>query len=200
MNMIFSIGTYFTIPTIERFGRRPILFWSAFMLLLCMIVFVVLQGLPNPTIGRQWGSVAALMVYNFFFGYGWMGPAWLYGPEVAPLKQRHIAGSIGAFGEWLFTFLVVFAGGVALNTVGWKIWLWMLLSCVATLAFVYFMCPEMTGKSLEEIDVLFATEEVKAQLAMQHSNEVSDDASDQEKDKEGVLMVEHAETREGSMV
>lgn len=120
--------------------------------------------------------------------------------QVAPLKQRHIAGSIGAFGEWLFTFLVVFAGGVALNTVGWKIWLWMLLSCAATLAFVYFMCPETTGKSLEEIDILFATDEMKAQLARHHSNDVSDDTSDQEKDKDGVLMVEHVDSRSGSMV
>lgn len=32
----------------------------------------------------------------------------------------------------------------------------MLLSCAAAVPFVYFMCPETTGKSLEEIDLLFA--------------------------------------------
>lgn len=82
MNMGFATGTFFTIWTIERFGRRKILIGSACVLTLCLLVFVVLQGVPNPSTGRQWGSVAMLIVYNFFFGYGWIGPAWLYGPEV----------------------------------------------------------------------------------------------------------------------
>jgi hypothetical protein len=55
----------------------------------------------------------------------------------------------------------VFAGGIALQNVGWKIWLWMLLSCAAAVPFVYFMCPETTGKSLEEIDLIFAKQSVK---------------------------------------
>lgn len=98
---------------------------------------------------------------------------WLYGPEIAPLKYRHLGGAAGAFGEWLFSFITVFAGGIALQNVGWKIWIWMLLSCAAAIPFVYFMCPEVcvllyrpppsslttwqtTGKTLEEIDLLFA--------------------------------------------
>lgn len=37
----------------------------------------------------------------------------------------------------------------------------MLLSCAAAVPFVYFMCPETTGKSLEEIDLIFAKQSVK---------------------------------------
>jgi hypothetical protein len=56
---------------------------------------------------------------------------------------RHLGGAAGAFGEWLFSFITVFAGGIALGTVGWKIWIWMLLSCAVAIPFVYFMCPEV---------------------------------------------------------
>lgn len=35
-------------------------------------------------------------------------------------------------------------------------WLWFLLSCALAVPFIWFMCPETTGKSLEEIDLLFA--------------------------------------------
>lgn len=73
----------------------------------------------------------------------------------------------------MFSFITVFAGGIALENVGWKIWIWMLLSCAVAVPFVYFMCPEVshfacgkycccadriqtTGKTLEEIDLLFA--------------------------------------------
>jgi hypothetical protein len=115
-------------------------------------------GLPNPTITTQWVAVASIIVYNFVFGYGWIGVPWLYGPEVrppysgvdfeltlqiAPLKYRHLGGAAGAFGEWLFSFITVFAGGIALANVGWKIWLWMLLSCAVAVPFSYFMCPEV---------------------------------------------------------
>ncbi|KAF2111049.1 hypothetical protein BDV96DRAFT_634855 [Lophiotrema nucula] len=70
----------------------------------------------------------------------------------------------GAFGEWLFSFLTVFAGGIALERVGWKIWLWMMLSSWVAMPFVWFMCLETTGKSLEEIDLLFAKLEVKSSI------------------------------------
>ena len=83
MNTGFAAGTYFLPFTIERFGRRKILIWSAFVLTVCMIVFVAMIGLPNPTLATQWTAVAAVIVYNFVFGYGWIGVPWLYGPEVS---------------------------------------------------------------------------------------------------------------------
>ena len=45
-----------------------------------------------------------------------------------------------------------------MNSVGPMIWIWMLLSCALAVPFVYFMCPETTGKTLEEIDTLFMLE------------------------------------------
>lgn len=83
MNTGFAAGTYFLPFTIERFGRRKILIWSAFVLTICMVVFVAMIGLSNPTFGTQWTAVGAVIVYNFVFGYGWIGVPWLYGPEVS---------------------------------------------------------------------------------------------------------------------
>lgn len=45
------------------------------------------------------------------------------GMQIAPLKYRHVGGAAGAFGEWLFSFITVFAGGIALENIGWKIWI-----------------------------------------------------------------------------
>ncbi|KAK5062648.1 hypothetical protein LTR84_004721 [Exophiala bonariae] len=161
MNTLFATGTVFLPFTIERFGRRNILMYSAVGLTICMAIFVGMISQAKPTLGMQWTAVAFVVIYNFIFGYGWIGVCWLYGPEIAPLKFRHIGGAAGAFGEWLFSFITVFAGGIALEKIGWRIWIWMLLSCAAAVPFVYFMCPETTGKSLEEIDLIFATQSVK---------------------------------------
>ncbi|KAH7371117.1 general substrate transporter [Pyrenochaeta sp. MPI-SDFR-AT-0127] len=161
MNTLFAAGTVPLVFTIERFGRRNIMMYSAAALTVCMIIFVAMIGLPNKSLTTQWVAVGAILTYNIIFGYGWIGVCWLYGPEIAPLKLRHAGAAAGAFGEWLFSFITVFAGGIALQNVGWKIWIWMALSCAVAVVFVYFMCPETSGKSLEEIDLIFAKDEIR---------------------------------------
>ncbi len=37
----------------------------------------------------------------------------------------------------------------------------MLLPCALVVPFVYYTCPETTGKSLEEIDLIFAKKSVR---------------------------------------
>jgi hypothetical protein len=97
--------------------------------------------------------------------------------KISPLQFRHIGGAASAFGEWLFCFITVFAGGIGLEKVGWKLWLWCLLSCAVAVPFVYFMCPETTGKTLEEIDLLFQ----KENRADQNSSDPSFDTLSSEK-------------------
>jgi hypothetical protein len=65
----------------------------------------------------------------------------------------------------------VFAGGIGLQNVGWKMWLWCLLSCALAVPFVYFLCPETTGKTLEEIDILFAKGDIPHEIMASGSSE-----------------------------
>jgi hypothetical protein len=51
---------------------------------------------------------------------------------------------------------MVFGGGTGINAVGPKIFIWPLLCCFLAAAYVYYCCPETTGKTLEELDMLFA--------------------------------------------
>lgn len=83
MNTLFAAGTVALPFTIERFGRRNILMYSAAGLTICMTIFVAMIALAKPTPGTQWTAVAFVVVYNFIFGYGWIGVCWLYGPEVS---------------------------------------------------------------------------------------------------------------------
>jgi hypothetical protein len=88
MNTLFALGTVFLPFTIERFGRRNIMMYSAIGLTICMAIFVGMISQSAPTIGMQWTAVAFVIVYNFIFGYGWIGVCWLYGPEVSALPSR----------------------------------------------------------------------------------------------------------------
>ena len=144
MSTIFAIGTCFTVPTIERWGRRPIMFWTAVGCTITMTIFIAMNGLTHKTLGTQWVAVACVIVFQFLIGFGWMGCPWLYGPEIAPLTYRHLGGAVGAVGEWSMCFAVVFGGGVALMRVNFAIWFWQLGSCVLACIFVWFWCPEVS--------------------------------------------------------
>lgn len=51
---------------------------------------------------------------------------------------------------------MVFGGGTGITAVGPKIFIWPLINCFLAAAYVYFLCPETTGRTLEEVDALFA--------------------------------------------
>jgi len=113
-----------------------------------MTLYVILTGLPAHLInnGTNLAAVVVIILYEVVFAFGWLGTCWVYGPEIAPLKYRHVAGSLGAAGEWFSTFIMVFGGGTGVEAVGPKIFIWPLLCCFLAAAYVYYLCPE--SKSL----------------------------------------------------
>ncbi|RFU29565.1 hypothetical protein B7463_g6781, partial [Scytalidium lignicola] len=155
MNTIFATGSWLLPGTIERVGRRTIMLWCAIIDTIFMVIFVIMVNLPHKTLATQWTAVACVIVFIFFFGYGWMGISWLYGPEIAPLRYRHLGGAFGTMGFSSFTFVTVFAGGIAITRVGPMIWIWQAISCALAVVFVWYNCPETSGKTLEEIDHIF---------------------------------------------
>lgn len=90
MNTVFAISCFPPIWTIERHGRRPMMFWTALGCALCLIVFIAVQLVENQTQALGWVAAAAAIVYNVIFGYGWLGPPWVYGPEVSKVSLVYI--------------------------------------------------------------------------------------------------------------
>jgi len=163
VNTFFALCCYPLIWTIERFGRRRIMFYGIIGITVTMLIFQTMVSLPPDKItqGTQWTAVTFVILYEGILGYSWVAVPWLYGAEIAPLKYRHVGAAAGAFGEWSGSFITVFGGGIALGNVGPKIWIWSTLGAAVTCVYVWFYCPETGGKSLEEIDIVFADEEVK---------------------------------------
>lgn len=155
LNIFFALGCVPLYFTIERVGRRSVLMYGAMAMSVLMLIFTVLQAVPaTPSI--QWAGIGIIFIFLFVFGYAWQGCVWLYASEIAPLEYRHIGGAFTGFGEWLMTFITVFAGPIGLTNVGWKFWIWVLCGNLVAIAFVFFLCPETGGKTLEQVDFLFS--------------------------------------------
>lgn len=138
LNTCFALGCVPLYFTIERVGRRSVLLYGACVMSCLMLIFTVLQALPahEQTTSVHWAAIAIVFVFLFCFGYAWQGCVWLYCSEIAPLEYRHIGAGACAFGEWLMTFITVFAAPIGLDNVGWKLWLWILSGNVVAILFV----------------------------------------------------------------
>ncbi|KAF2106883.1 general substrate transporter [Lophiotrema nucula] len=164
MNTVFAIASYPPVWYIEKIGRRAMMLWTALGCGVCMLIYVILTTLEHQTTATGWCAVAFILLYMVVFGFGWLGPPWIYGPEIAPLKYRHVAGGLAACGEWLSTWVMVFGGGSGIEAVGPKIFIWPLICCFLAAAYVYWWCPETTGRTLEEIDYLFAKKDIRDRM------------------------------------
>lgn len=79
MNTIFAIASYPPIWFIEKLGRRAMMFWCALGCGVCMIIYVGLTTVANPTTATNWAAVVFIILYNVVFAFGWLGTCWIYG-------------------------------------------------------------------------------------------------------------------------
>jgi Na+/melibiose symporter-like transporter len=69
-------GSLLCIPTIERLGRRKIMLLTSSVQFCCMLVFVVLNGLPKKTGATEWAAAIIMLPYLFMYGWGWVACPW----------------------------------------------------------------------------------------------------------------------------
>jgi MFS family permease len=90
MNTIFAIASYPPIWFIEKLGRRAMMFWCALGCGVCMLIYVGLTTVANPTTATNWAAVVFIILYNVVFAFGWLGTCWIYG-KLSLTRHRHSA-------------------------------------------------------------------------------------------------------------
>ncbi|KAF2727734.1 hypothetical protein EJ04DRAFT_557195 [Polyplosphaeria fusca] len=182
LNTFFALGCVPLYFTIERVGRRTVLLYGAIVMTILITVFTgLVASSTSPTM--DWAAVGIVFAFMFAFGYAWQGCVWLYCAEIAPLEYRHIGGAATAAGEWLMTFITVFAGPIGFDHIGWYFWLWVVSGNVVAIVFVFLLCPETGGKTLEQVDYLFVN---KGFAGLQRNFDVGDEVMETWKEKEDI--------------
>ena len=146
--------TLVAIATIDRLGRKPLLYIGLWGMLISLITlgssFAFAQELGDA---RKWIAVASVVVYIASFAMS-LGPVgWIMISEVMPLQIRGLAMSAATVANFGFNFVVVLSFLPLLDLIGRAATFWMFGGItIISMLFVYFFIPETKGISLEKIE------------------------------------------------
>ncbi|CVK95699.1 related to quinate transport protein [Fusarium mangiferae] len=152
---------FFLLFLAERIGRRGSLLGGAGLMGTYMLIVAILtvKFPPNPDAGLTPPSIASLtMIYLEAMSYNisWGPVPWVYTGEIFSSRTREAGIAISTSTQWLFNFVFSQATPHAVKNLGWRTFLMFSIFNFTLVVFVWFFITETKGKSLEEMEDLFA--------------------------------------------
>ena len=176
ISLIFTLINVFSTPVsfwaIEKFGRRPLLNWGAFGMLLCQFMVAIVGDTVGfnhthtvngnsvadnvPAVNAQ---IAFICIYIFFFASTWGPGAWVVIGEIFPIPIRSRGIALSAASNWFWNTIIAvitpyMVGEDRGNLKSNVFFVWGGL-CTGAFFFAYFLVPETKGLTLEQVDRLF---------------------------------------------
>jgi MFS family permease len=149
------VGAVFAIYTIDRYGRRPLMLITAVGMTISMAVLAGSTANSNNTPALI-VAIIFLFVVNFMYCVGFLGCQFLYSSEISPLHVRSVVNGLAVGATWGTNFFVAEVTPLGFNNIKWAYYLvWAAINAII-IPIIYFCFPETAGRSLEEIDEIFA--------------------------------------------
>jgi hypothetical protein len=164
---IFATTSWFII---ERVGRRKLFITGSIGQ--CLSMVLVFACLAAGGSGPAKGAAVGFFTYIAFFGATWLPLPWLYPAEINPIKTRAKANAVSTISNWLWNFTVVMFTPPFTSASAWGCYLFFAIVNALFVPVIYFFYPETAGRSLEEIDLIFAKGYVEKMSYVRASKEL----------------------------
>ncbi|PIA92024.1 High-affinity glucose transporter HXT2 [Cercospora beticola] len=184
ISLIFTLVNVCSTPisfyTVEKFGRRPLLVWGAFGMLICQFLVAIIgvtvgfnktYEIPDPAGGPDPvtralnvpavnAQIAFIAIFIFFFASTWGPGAWILIGEIFPLPIRSRGVALSTASNWLWNTIIAVITPYMVNTDEGDLkssvfFVWGGL-CTCAFVYSYFLVPETKGLSLEQVDQMMA--------------------------------------------
>lgn len=151
-------GTQF----ISRWGRKSTAIITEALLVACLLTIGLLtkkyaEDPDHASKGLVYGNVAVMFLFQGIYSIAWTPLFSLYPPEIANFLIRAHTVAVTQLGQNLCGTILVLVTPIALQTIGWKMYIINASWDIGMVALIWYFWVEIKGKSLEEIDTIFDT-------------------------------------------
>ncbi|KAF9461376.1 general substrate transporter [Collybia nuda] len=157
----YMISTLFAVVTIDRWGRRVGLWRGSVGQGIALILAGAFARLlkDNPEKAVEFGGAAAFFIflYTAVFGATWLTIPWVYPTETFPLEVRAKGNAWGVFGWSIGNGWLTLLNPVMFNRIGENTLHIFGAINFLSIPMVWAFYPETANRTLEEMDLLFAS-------------------------------------------
>ncbi|GAV49403.1 hypothetical protein ZYGR_0P00460 [Zygosaccharomyces rouxii] len=159
---VYTLSTLPSFYLVEKVGRRKMFFFGALGQGISFII--TFACLVNPTKQNAKGAAVGLYLFIICFGLAILELPWIYPPEIASMRVRAATNAMSTCTNWVTNFAVVMFTPLFIQTSQWGCYLFFAVMNFIYLPVIFFFYPETAGRSLEEIDIIFAKAHVDGTL------------------------------------
>lgn len=149
-----------TTTIIDGFGRRRLLIGGGMLQAAFLYIMGSIGTVTQPTDIQMKVMVASFMLFFFFYLLAWAPLSYVILGEVSSRrlveKTSNLAVSLSVITAFVVSFTVPYLVGAEYANLGAKVGFIYGSLSVAVSILTFFFIPEMKGRSLEELDVLFS--------------------------------------------
>lgn len=159
LNIIQLIAVLICFSIIDKVGRRPLAIFGAVGTMIVYIIIAILYGLfssnwPAHTAGG-WACVALAFLYMLIYGTTYSPLGWALPSEVFSNATRAKGVALSTSVVWISNFIVGVATPPMLESAGFGTYVFFAIFCGLAAIWAWFLVPETSGRSLEEMDEVF---------------------------------------------
>ncbi|CAI4063779.1 hypothetical protein SKDZ_08G1420 [Saccharomyces kudriavzevii ZP591] len=163
LGVVNFVSTFFSLYTVDRFGRRNCLLWGCIGMICCYVVYAsvgVTRLWPNGQDQPSSKGAGNCMIvfacfYIFCFATTWAPVAYVLISESYPLRVRGKAMSIASACNWIWGFLISFFTPFITSAINFY-YGYVFMGCMVFAYFyVFFFVPETKGLTLEEVNEMY---------------------------------------------
>ncbi|KAI6785278.1 High-affinity glucose transporter-like protein [Emericellopsis cladophorae] len=172
VNACWSLVMAFTVAMLVRTFRRRVMYMTCVCALLCVYIAwtismeraVTAQENGGTNKAAGWSTLIFIFLYAPCYNIGFNALTYTYMVELWPyaLRSRGIS-FFQVFGRFA-GFFTTFVNPIGLNSVSWRYLISYCCWLGFEVVFVYFMFPETSGLSLEELAFIFESKDVADQV------------------------------------
>ncbi|KAJ5626065.1 hypothetical protein N7510_002374 [Penicillium lagena] len=144
---------------IEKVGRRPLAIWGGFGTAATYTIIAVLSGLYSESWpdhkAAGWGCVAMAFLFIWIYGLSYSPLGWALPSEVFSTTNRSKGVALSTCTIWLSDFIVGISTPSMMANIGYGTYIFFAVMCFLAGVWAFFLVPETSGKTLEELDEVF---------------------------------------------